>query len=237
MGLREGLVLSCLFLGAACGLPQGPSAYVDFGRTRDRPLPPEAALWLEGGNQSLVSPRIAGEAALIQGQTRRERLYRGMEYLWGRFVYDGALDLLMVTQSADTLFERGILGGCADYALVEAAFFRAMGIPVRMTVTVQRQWVLACRRNPLSLPEGHVFLEVYLEDAWYLVDSSYRILYSEIDPHSPFYPGGEIACLKGRDFQEMGLHSVEGLIREMHRCADGADLEAYREPPYRADPL
>ncbi len=92
-------------------------------------------MWLEGGAQSTVTPRIVEEAKGISGKNRRERLFRAMVHVWRSFSYDGWLNAEAFHRTADELFESRILGGCSDFALVEIALFRALGIPSRMVVT------------------------------------------------------------------------------------------------------
>lgn len=65
---------------------------------------------------------------------------------------------------------------------MEIALFRALSIPSRMVVTCNVDWIELFKRDDLSLSEGHSFIEVFLEDRWHLVDSTYRVLFSGYDP-------------------------------------------------------
>lgn len=215
-----------------CAHSRTPAESVDFSLYKDGPLPPEAALWLAPGGQSGITPGIAAEAALITGQTRRERLFKGMAYVWRRFAYDRGFNDKMFSRDSNELFTSNVLGGCSDFALAEAVFFRALGIPARLVITANIDWIEAYRFNEFSMTTGHTFVEVFLEDRWHLLDSTFRFLHSGYDPSSPFYPRKEFFCGRGADFWGLGIRDVDQLNVVMKECirkyADGS----YREPVY-----
>ena len=73
------------------------------------------------------------------------------------------------TTALETLVHRQ--GVCRDYAHVMISLARAAGIPARMAS------VYAPRAEP---PDFHAVAEVWLEDAWYLVDATGMALPSEM---------------------------------------------------------
>ena len=208
----------------------------DFTRFDDSPLPEDVIVWLKGGKQSAVTPRIEAEAKKIPGKTRRERLFKAMRYMWHYFTYDRWLKTQAFMRTADELYESRVLGGCSDYALAQITLFRAVGIPARMVVTANVDWIYQYLKNPLTMTEGHSFIEVFLEDRWYLVDSTYRYFFSEYDPEMPSYPHGEYLCKKGVDFWDIGLKSLDDMDRILREVALSYRGD-FKEPAYPKDPI
>lgn len=220
--------------GLAACTTTGPPGYpaIDFSQFVDSPLPESAAGWLKSGSQSRITPSVAAEAAAITGQNRRERLYQVVDHVWQHFAYDAWFSDQNFSKTADELFARKVLGGCSEYALVQAALARASGIPARLVVTAKVDWMLDFQKNDLLLPVGHVFIEVFLEDRWFLVDATYGYLYDQYDPSAKYYPRGEIRCWQGRDYWHQGLDSVEAVSRLLKAEAAAYRPGDYAEPHY-----
>ena len=226
------LLISSLGLGACATTGVSVSPKIDFSQFVDGPLPPGTTAWLKSGPQSRITPSVAAELAAITGRNRRERLYHIVDHVWQRFAYDAWFADQNFSHTADELFARKVLGGCSDYALVQATLFRASGIPSRMVVTAKVEWMLRFQKNDLLLPVGHVFVEVYLEDRWYLVDATNRILYDRYDPGDRHYPRGEIRCWRGRDYWQGGIDSVAAVSRLLKAEAAAYVAGDYQKPNY-----
>ncbi|MBW1774576.1 MAG: hypothetical protein JRJ82_17050, partial [Deltaproteobacteria bacterium] len=82
------------------------------------------------------------------------------------------------------------------------------------------------------LTTGHVFIEVYLEDRWYLVDSTYRFLFSGYNAALKSYPRREYLCVKGIDYWEMGFTEVATFIDVAGKLAMGFQEDMYKDPDY-----
>jgi len=230
--------LLALFLLAGCGLTRSHFLTPDdFFRFQDQALPLEAVAWLDSGPQSRITPALAAVAGAIEGRNRRERVYVIVDYVRQHFSYDSWLGDLSFSLTADELLVRKVLGGCSDYALVQSTLFRAGGIPARLIMTGNVDWMLDFQKNDLFFAKGHVFIEAYLEDRWYLVDGIYGILYDSYDPHSPHCPRGEIRCWRGRDYWSGGIDSVDRASDRLRAVASGYRVGAYVDPEYPRDML
>ena len=86
------------------------------------------------------------------------------------------------------------------------------------------------------MSEGHSFIEVFLEDRWYLVDSTYRWIFSNYEPDSLFYPHGEYFVGRGRDFWDMGITEVDKLNNVLRDLAEKYRGE-FIEPQYQRQPI
>ena len=226
----------CSLWYSGCAFYQGERFPFDFTEFQDGPIPEEIAVWLEGGEQSTVTPRIADEARRVFGRNRREQLFRAMRHIWQSFSYDQWLNARMFLRTADDLFESRVLGGCSDFAVVEITLFRALGIPARMVITANVAWMEEYRQNGLAMTAGHSFIEVFLEDRWFLVDSTYRQFYTDHDPDSPSYPHGEYFCKRGKDFWDVGIRDIKDLDY-MLRAQALRYWGDFEEPPYLRHPI
>lgn len=224
-------VLFLLFLFHGCATYY-PKDFVDFSKFQDSPLPRDAEPYLNSGSQTLLTPRIKAVAAQLSAKTRRERLYNAVQYIWTNMRYDRWLNSQMFTRTADQLFQDKVLGGCSDFALAKVTLFRALAIPARLVITANVDWILRYQKDPLFLTTGHVFIEVYLEDRWYLVDSTYRFLFSGYDARLKSYPRREYLCVKGIDYWEMGFKEVATFIEVAGKLAAGFQEDMYEDPDY-----
>ncbi|UCE98877.1 MAG: transglutaminase domain-containing protein [Planctomycetota bacterium] len=106
----------------------------------------------------------------------------------------------------DQIIEAGMLGGCADHSIVFGALSRACDIPTVWVKTMDYDWIRNFQRyGPIGSWRGHMFLEVYIQDRWVLLDAQGMNLYEDYDPTSHFFPGGRYAYDKGADPYEVIL--------------------------------
>lgn len=199
----------------------------------DRPLPVSAAMWLENGMQTDITPRIRTAAEEIGFGSRRARLLKAMNHVMRNFSYDNWMNENQFETVAGDLYERKNLGGCSDFALVFLPLLRAVGIPSRLVATTNVKWIAEYKKNPYKVPNGHSFIEVYLEDRWHLFDPAYRWLYTNYDPTNPNYPREEYFLNRGKDFWDMNIHSMQDAIDQMIEGAK-AYKGPYVKPPYQA---
>ena len=229
--LPVALILAILLGLSACAQVKPPQP-PDFSKFEDQPLPLEAIQWLNPGPQTKINDLILQVSNSIKGQNRRERLYQVQFYIWDTFRYDVWLNDIMLQRTAAQLFEEKTLGGCSDFALAKVALFRAVGIPARLVLTANTDWLKKYRLNPLTITTGHVFIEAYLEDRWLLVDSTYRKLFAGYDLTDENYPRGELFCLRGADYWSLNLRNVEQLNSTYAQLAVAMAPEKYRAPKY-----
>jgi hypothetical protein len=96
-------------------------------------------------------------------------------------------------------FERVVRDGywmsCADRAVAIGTILRAMGVPTVWVKSMDVKWIQ--KRDPTY--RGHVFLEVFVGDAWRLLDPVTERIYEDYDTHARLLPGGRFAYDKGDD--------------------------------------
>jgi len=205
---------------------------IDFSKFQDRPLTAEIRKWLKSGEQSRITPRITGVASRISGLNRRERLVNALDFIENNFKYDNWYNDKVFSRTADQLFQNRILGGCSDYGLAMATLFRALEIPAKLVLTANVDWMIAFQKNNPLLSTGHVFIEVYLEDRWFLADSAYRLIFDDYNTKKPSYPRQEYFCARGRDYWELGITDISKLDLLFRECALSFKKEFYSDPQY-----
>jgi len=149
--------------------------------------------------------------------------------------------------TVDQLLEERRLGGCHDHGLVYAAVVRELGYPAIMVRTVSIAWVeqFQTDEKKAKLHIGHVFVEVYVDDAWVLIDSTNGWYVEDgYDPADAVIPlrgniagssneiyGFYVEC-KGIDIWSFGIHSPAESIQAMDELARQLNLENIVYPFY-----
>ncbi len=192
----------------------------------------EAESMLTCGKQCQISPAIADVARSIRDNDNIRTLQDAMRYVGENFVYDSWYNNDQFSQTAAALFEKKILGGCSDYALAELALFRALGIPARLVLTVDVDWIERYRRDGISIPIGHTFIEVVINREWILVDPTFFVVYQGYDPDDRWFPKRQMFLARTLDFWSIGLRSTEDYYG-LHLQSARFNTSAYRDPQYR----
>jgi hypothetical protein len=147
--------------------------------------------------------------------------------------------------TVDQLLAERRLGGCHDHALVYAAVARELGYPALMARTDSIAWIERFQAGEPRPHIGHVFVEVYLDGRWVLVDST-NGWYVErgYDPANPVIPlKGPVAGTsdeiygfyierKGVDTWAFGIHSPDESTQAMDDLARQVDLATIVYPEY-----
>lgn len=147
--------------------------------------------------------------------------------------------------TVDQLLKERRLGGCHDYGLVFAAVARELGYPAVMARTVSLAWVKRSQARQKGTHVGHVFVEVYLNGKWVLIDSTNGYYVEDgYDPADAVIPlKGRIAGStdetygfyverKGIDTWAFGIHSPAESNRVMNTFGRQLRLEDIEYPDY-----
>lgn len=168
-------------------------------------------------------------------------------FLWKRREFEpysaGGKTIGVVT--VDQLLEERRLGGCNDHGLVFASVVRELGYPAVMVFTASIAWMELYQAGEPSDHIGHVFVEVYVDGKWVLIDStSGHYVQEGYDPTNPVIPlKGTIAgssdeiygfyvTHKGIDQWDLGIHSRDDRYVMMDEAADQVELESLIYPSY-----
>ena len=120
--------------------------------------------------------------------------------------------------TVNQIMEEKTLSGCHDHALVLVSVFREYGFPAIMVDTAGIQWASDYSEGKREDFAGHVFVEVYVNNSWVLINSTSGEYVEDYDPYNPVIPMtnsdediGYFALLKGLDPEEYGITSLQQL--------------------------
>jgi hypothetical protein len=200
--------------------------------------------YLAQGEQSQIS-----DPTVLDPQRTGDRsmAHLGDIYRWLKREFEayraGGKTIGVVT--VDQLLEERRLGGCHDHGLVYAAVARELGYPAVMARTASIAWVGQFQAGEEGPHVGHVFVEVYLDGQWVLVDSTNGWYVAHgYDPADPVIPltgniagssdevYGFIVEVKGIDTWAMGIHSPAESTQTMEEFAVQLDLASIVYPEY-----
>lgn len=145
---------------------------------------------------------IRKQAAALKTSDDRATLSHVLQWMDSQLKYDG--DRAYEWRNYDTVVSEQCYGGCADQAIVCGALLKAAGIPTVWVKTMDVTWIWDFKKKrPFSVWSGHVFLEVFLDDQWVLLDPGAATIYKDYSTGSRILPGSRFAYHKGNDPQQM----------------------------------
>ena len=168
-------------------------------------------------------------------------------YLWkkGEFERYSARGATIGVVTVDQLLEERRLGGCNDHGLVFASVVRELGYPAVFVHTNSIAWMELHQAGKATSHVGHVFVEVYVDGKWVLIDSTNgHYIDEDYDPTNPVIPlKGAIAgsseeiygfyvTHKGIDQWNLGIRNMKGLFTDMENVANQVALESLVYPAY-----
>ena len=106
----------------------------------------------------------------------------------------------------EQVVDSGVYGGCADYAIVYASLARAAGVPCVFVKTMDADWIHEfVTTGTCQSWRGHVFLEVFIDGKWKLLEPTGVRLFDDYDTSARILPGNRWAYDKGGDPREIVL--------------------------------
>ena len=163
---------------------------------------------------------IRAIAATLRGATELEKLKAIHGWIHSHLVYKA--DAPDAWRNVDDLVRDGNYGGCADHSVIFGALSRALGIPTVWVKTLDANWIREFRRKGTEGHwNGHVFLEVFVQGRWMLLDDVTMQLYPDYQTSSRILPGNRYAYDKGGDPYELVLSSRWELWKKQTRSYFG----------------
>lgn len=136
------------------------------------------------------------------------------------------------SDTVDGILERNTSSGCTDYGLVFAALSRAKGIPAVFIQTGRIDWIQEAVKGTDKLMIGHILVEVFVQNTWYLVDSTAGKLYLNYDRNNFNLDDGYVVFAKSLEVSDMGIKSEVDNTRIMHAQFKNFDVKTYKQPYY-----
>lgn len=184
------------------------------------------AKYLEGGRQTTFDEKYSRRLKDMMANPQKnltlvKRIYKFKEAFFDNSYH--ARGRYIGKHTVNDIMEKEALTGCHDHGLIMAGMLRLFGIPSIMIDTTLISGAVEYN-NEQSGFIGHVFVEFYLNNKWYLLDSSSGDLTSNYDTANPLIPSrrdseGFYAMLKGLDSNDCGIYCVEDLMAKQIETA------------------
>jgi len=139
----------------------------------------DISYWLKEGKQSKITPKIKEICAKFKGDDY-DKLFSSLYWIEKNIHHEKDYENVIKTfasRSADQVIKNKNHTGCHDTALVLATFLRAVKIPSKYLIGINKT-------SPKN--QGHCVVEAYLGKKWILIDpSSFQL--NLIPSRSSFY--------------------------------------------------
>jgi transglutaminase-like putative cysteine protease len=182
-------------------------------------------------NESLGdADHIREIAAKLKGKTDTESLIAIHRWVNENLKYDA--NAAYEYRDFDQAVAKCVYGGCADYAVVYTSLARACGIPTVFVKTMDVDWIYEfTRAGKCENWRGHVYLEVFVDGKWKLLEPGGNTLYDQYDVTQHLMPGGtRWAYDKGIDPKQIIL-SPDWENWKIQTAAHFRDFDVRQLPP------
>lgn len=138
------------------------------------------------------------------------------------------------SRSVIEIFESKTFSGCSDIGMMMSSILREKDIPTIYVETANVDWLNNEIKNlpGHELMQGHIFLEVFIKDKWYLYDPTFHVVYDNYDSNNNNYPRRFCVFAKGENANSLGIHNTKDeralAISKLHNF----DSDKYVEPNY-----
>ncbi len=145
---------------------------------------------------------IMEQASKLKGKSNCETIHNALTWMEKNLQYKDSLAYRW--RNYDDVVSEKCYGGCADYGIVCGVLLKGAGIPVVWVKTMDVDWIWDFKkgRAPKSW-SGHVFLEVFVDGKWSLLDPGGKTLYQNYATKTRILPGRRFAYHKGDDPKAM----------------------------------
>lgn len=133
------------------------------------------------------------------------------------------------TSTASQILSKGVFKQSTHYATAFITLARAKGIPALLVKAT------AVKNGAVTNSPGHDFVEVYVDNSWYLIDPNFGYIYENYDVNNwclPTIPGADgcIAFAKGLSAIDMGIREYN--IAKLKDLAFRGKTISYGNPSY-----
>ena len=145
---------------------------------------------------------IVSQARELKGNSDIVTIRNVLNWMDRNLKYDP--DRAYSWHSFDDAIREKTYGGCADQGIVCGVLLKGAGIPVIWVKTMDVPWIWDFKKGrKFESWSGHVFLEVYIDEKWMLLNPGAKLIYTDYSPKSCILPGNRFAYHKGNDPKEM----------------------------------
>ena len=138
-------------------------------------------------------------------------------------------DTKKFSRTSSEIFESKTFSGCSDVGLAIAPILRYKGIPTIYVESAKVSWINDMEQKCM---EGHIFLEIFIDNKWYLYDPTFRCVYSGYDYNNPGLPREYYVFAKSLNCHDLGVNDVDS-ERNLAKSFFENNQVIYNEPDYK----
>ncbi|MEN6556822.1 MAG: transglutaminase domain-containing protein [Thermoguttaceae bacterium] len=117
---------------------------------------------------------ILAQASKLKGKSELQTIRNVLRWMDQNLQYDGKIAYQW--RNYDDVMREKKYGGCADQGIVCGVLLKGAGIPTVWVKTMDAAWIWTFKKErPFSSWSGHVFLEVFVDGKWSLLDRGARL--------------------------------------------------------------
>ncbi|MBR6073181.1 MAG: transglutaminase domain-containing protein [Bacilli bacterium] len=136
-------------------------------------------------------------------------------------------------RTVEEIIKSRVYTGCNDVGLVLSTILRMKGIPTVFVSSGRIDWIEESQSRPkTNIILGHVFLEIFLSDKWYLFDSIKGLIYDKYNYNNLSLPRDFYAYRKTLNNWEFGAYTVNDNNKIMRDVFKDFDISEYKDPEY-----
>lgn len=156
------------------------------------------------------------------------------KYLKNNFQQDKTNNIEKFNRTSEEIAASKTWSGCSDIGTLLAPILRMNGIPTIYVQSAYSDWIkdLLENRDGKRRIRGHIFLEVFIEKQWVLIDFTNGYLYINYDYNDLNLPGGYFAFSKSLNGHEVGCDSLKNNASIMSSCLENFDLKRIKTPNF-----
>jgi len=160
---------------------------------------------------------------------------RAYQIFMTTFHHDKDNQVPKFSRTVEEIVSSKIWSGCSDVGTVFATLLRANNIPTVYVQTGNIDWIkeLLNDTDKKNFIIGHIFLESYINNKWYLVDPTNGYIYDDYNHSNLSLPNGYYAFSKSLNGHEVGCDSLQNNSKAMFDHFKNFDLSKYQNPNYQ----
>jgi hypothetical protein len=149
---------------------------------------------------------ILAQASKLKGKSDLDSIHNVLTWMDQNLKYDGKKPYRW--GNYDDVVREKTYGGCAEQGIVCGVLLKGTGIPTVWVKTMDVAWIWDFKKGRLFKSwSGHVFLEVFVNGKWSLLDPGDKTVYQDYSPKMRILPEQRFAYDKGNDPKAMIMSS------------------------------
>jgi transglutaminase-like putative cysteine protease len=140
---------------------------------------------------------ILAQASTLKGKSDLDTIRNVLAWVDQHLKYNGKQPYRW--RNYDDMVREKVYGGCTDYGIACGVLLQGAGIPTVWVKTMDVAWIWDFKKGrPFKSWSGHVFLEVFVNGKWSLLDPGGKTLYQNYSLKNEDSSGATVRVPQGK---------------------------------------